>query len=77
MKKIKPVETDEDGNITFNLNSDAANDDWIRAGRLHEKAMAGDQEAAAELKKLEETPMVFYTFDELNEITGGLLDDWP
>lgn len=77
MKKIKPVETDEDGNMVFNLDADEANADWIRAGRLLKKAQAGDEEAAAQLKKMEETPMRSYTFDELNEITGGMLDDWP
>jgi hypothetical protein len=77
MKKIKPVEKDKDGNIVFNLDADEANADWIRAGRLLKKAQAGDKEAAAKLKKMEETPMRSYTFDELNEISGGMLDDWP
>lgn len=77
MKKIKPVEKDKDGNIVFNLDADEANADWIRAGRLLKKAQAGDKEAAAKLKKMEETPMTFFTPEELEEIEKGFLDDRP
>lgn len=76
-KAIEPVEKDKDGNITFNLDADEANADWIRAARLLKKAKAGDTEAAAELERLQNTRMKSYTFDELNEITGGMLNDWP
>lgn len=35
-----------------------ATDDWLRAGRLQEKADAGDKEAAAELERMEAETLV-------------------
>ncbi len=35
----------EDGNIIERISMTAADDDWIRAGRLRKKAGAGDKEA--------------------------------
>jgi len=57
-KPVKAIEKDKNGNLVFNLAADAANADWIRAARLAHRAEAGDEEAAKELKRLQETPMV-------------------
>jgi len=57
-KPVKAIEKDKNGNLVFNLAADAANADWIRAARLARRAEAGDEEAAKELKRLQETPMV-------------------
>ncbi len=35
-----------------------SDDDWIRAGRLAEKARAGDKEAEAELERMNKAEMV-------------------
>lgn len=59
MKRKKVMITGElDGEKVFEIPMSAANDDWIRAGRLKVRADAGDKESAAELKRMEETPMV-------------------
>ena len=50
-----------DGEKVFEVDLTAANDDWMRAGRLKARADAGDKEAAAELKRMEETAMVEIT----------------
>ncbi len=42
----------------------AADDDWIRAGRLRKKAEEGDQEAAGELKMMEDTEMYYFEEDD-------------
>jgi hypothetical protein len=42
-KKIEPVEYAKDGTVTFNLYSNAADADWIRAARLKKRAEAGDK----------------------------------
>jgi hypothetical protein len=68
MKKLEPIETDENGEITYNLGSTAADMDWIRAGRLVQKAKAGDKAAAKELEELENTPMLEFTDEEMEEI---------
>ncbi|MGM0582926.1 MAG: hypothetical protein ACQETL_19775 [Bacteroidota bacterium] len=52
-KRVEAIEYDEDGNSIFNLGASAANDDWIRAARLKK------QGKLEELKKMEETPMVY------------------
>jgi hypothetical protein len=49
---IKPIEFDENGNITFNLTADAANDDWLHALRLFKRAVAGDEKAQHEFDRL-------------------------
>jgi len=41
----------------------AADGDWLRAGRLAEKARAGDQQAAEELKRMQDTEL----FEEEDE----------
>ncbi len=51
---------DEDGNIIKEIPMSAADDDWIRAGRLRKRAEEGDQEAAEELKKMEDTEMYYF-----------------
>ena len=56
-KRVEPVEYDEEGNLVYNLNSDLANDDWIRAARLKRKAEQGNEEAAKELERMENTRM--------------------
>ena len=58
MKRRKNMITGEvDGKKVFEVHYSQANDDWIRAGRLKRKADEGDKEAAAELKRMQETPM--------------------
>ena len=59
--KLKPAYItieDEDGNIIKRIPYTAAADDSIRAGRLREKAKAGDKEAARQLKEMENTQMM-------------------
>ncbi len=58
---------DEDGNIIKEIPMSAADDDWIRAGRLRVKADEGDKEAAAKLKEMENTPMYYYEEDDKDE----------
>ncbi len=53
-KHIKPIEYDENYNITFNLTGDATNDDWLHALRLLKQAMAGDEKAQQEFDRLSE-----------------------
>jgi hypothetical protein len=55
---VKPIDQDKKGNIILHLASTAADDDWLRAGRLASKAEAGDEQAAKELQELKKTPMV-------------------
>ena len=55
MKKLKPVEKDEEGNIPYNLHATAADVDWMQAGRLRRRAEAGDKAAAKELEEMENT----------------------
>jgi hypothetical protein len=57
MKKIESFFYDEDGHLVINASSTEANDDWLRALRLQEKADKGDEEAAKELAMMEATPM--------------------
>jgi len=56
-----------DGEKVFEVDLTAANDDWMRAGRLKARADAGDKEAAAELKRMEEAPMVEITSESESE----------
>ena len=57
LKRVKDVEVNEDGEITFNLSARASNADWIRAARL---LKAGKLD---EYKRLENTPM-YYIVEE-------------
>lgn len=57
-EEMKPFRYDENGVFWANPNCDAASDDWIRAGRLKEKARRGDKAAAKELAEFEGTPMI-------------------
>ncbi|GEM_PF-3091875 len=60
-KKYEEVpfqEVDENGETVYNIDADAANADWIRAARLKRKAEQGDEEAAKELEKRQNTKMV-------------------
>lgn len=63
-KPVKAVDKDKNGNLVINLAANAADDDWLRAARLARRAEAGDGEAAKELKRLRETPMVQVVEDE-------------
>ena len=68
--KLKPAYItieDEDGNIIERIPMTAANDDWIRAGRLWKKAEAGDKEAAKKLKEMENTQMMEVVMDDEDE----------
>ena len=58
MKRVKPIEKNKNGEIIYNLASDAGNADWIRTARL---LKAGKTEEA---KKLFNTPMYYLTNDE-------------
>ena len=58
---------DEDGNIIQEIPMTAASEDWIRAGRLRKKAEEGDQEAAEELRRMENTPMYYFEEDDEDE----------
>lgn len=51
---------DKDGNIIEEIPMTVASNDWIRAGMLRKKAEEGDQEAAEELKKMQNTEMYYY-----------------
>jgi len=65
--KLKPAYItieDEDGNIIKRIPYTAAADDSIRAGRLREKAKAGDKEAARQLKEMENTQMMEVVEDD-------------
>jgi len=55
---------DDDGNIIEEIPMTAADDDWIRAGRLRKKAEAGDKEAAKKLKEMENTQMIEWVDDD-------------
>jgi hypothetical protein len=57
MKKPEPIIETPDGILIIDGASTAANADWIRAGRLKERADAGDEEAQRELEELENTPL--------------------
>ncbi len=58
---VKAVERGPGGEIQFNLDADAANVDWIRAGRLKE---AGKHE---ELQELFDTSVYEYSVEEIEE----------
>jgi len=75
--KLKPVYItieDEDGNIIERIPYTAAADDWIRAGRLSQKAKAGDKDAARELEKMENTQMMESVEDDEVEHDNGVED---
>jgi len=55
LRKLKTVD-EEKGVFTPGATLDG--DDWIRAGRLRDRAAKGDKKAAAELKAMENTGMV-------------------
>ncbi len=57
-KKVEPFIYNKKGEVIgFNLNADAAIDDWIRSARLKSKADEGDEEARKKLDELENTSM--------------------
>jgi hypothetical protein len=68
LKKVEAITKDKDGVITFNLNADLGNADWIRTARLPK---AGQE-------KRFNTPMykVIEEDDpEFDEIEGEIYDD--
>lgn len=51
-----PVSFDENKNRpVLNFSSTLLNDDWIRSARIKEKADAGDEDAKAEITRLDST----------------------
>ncbi len=75
--KLKPVYItieDEDGNTIERIPYTAAADDWIRAGRLRQKAKAGDKDAARELEKMENTQMMEAVEDDEVDQDDGFGD---
>lgn len=48
---------DEKGKVIKRIPMTAADDDWIRAARLKKRADTGDQEAAEQLKQMEDSQM--------------------
>jgi len=52
---IPLYEYTEDGVLQLNMCSSEATDHWLRAARMKRLADAGNEEAAAELKRMEET----------------------
>jgi len=52
---IPLFERTKDGFLKLNMCSSEATDHWLRAARLQRLADAGNEEAAAELKRMEET----------------------
>jgi len=69
--KTKPVYSisveDENGNIVEQIPMTLADDDWLRAGRLREKAKKGDKKAAKELKKMENALMVSISKEKIHQ----------
>jgi len=57
MKPIEAIEKDKNGDLVFNLCTDEANSDPIRAARLLKKAKAGDKRALKKLKEMENNQM--------------------
>jgi len=53
-----PFEYTEDGRLVINMDTTAADSDWIRAARLKKLAEEGDKEAAKKLAEMEATEMV-------------------
>ncbi len=64
-----------DGNIIERIPMTAADDDWIRAGRLRKKAEAGDKEAAKKLKEMENTQMMVVVEDDEDDESDKSLKD--
>ncbi len=56
-RKIVKITGEVDGKKVFEVIWSAANDDWMRAGRLKARADEGNKEAAAKLKRMQGTPM--------------------
>jgi len=56
-KKATITITDDEGNVIKEIPMSAADGDWLRAGRLAEKARAGDQHAAEELKRMQDNEL--------------------
>ena len=59
MKQAEAISYDDNGDLVLDFSADAANADWIRAGRLKKLADEGDEEAAQLLQELEDTPMYY------------------
>lgn len=57
-KPVKGLTRDENGVLIVNVAAMESNGDWIRAARLARRAEEGDQEAAQELERMDQTPMM-------------------
>jgi hypothetical protein len=57
MKKLEPITRDENGDLVIDLDADELNASWISSLRLQRRAEQGDQEAAAELKRRDGSPL--------------------
>jgi hypothetical protein len=62
-----PFYYNEDGRLVVNMDFTEADSDWLKAGRLKEKALAGDADAAKELARMERTKM-----EEMPDLTAAL-----
>lgn len=56
MKKIKPI-NEEDGETVYDLCSDEANSNFIRAARLKKASEDEDEAAKKKLELMQKTPM--------------------
>ena len=54
-KKIEPVSREDGVTVLGVATEDAV--DWLRAGRLRELASQGNEEARAELERMDNSPM--------------------
>lgn len=61
LEKIPVSETLSDGTKVYNLNSNAADADFIRTWRLLRRIEKGDESARKELEALENEPMYYDT----------------
>jgi hypothetical protein len=61
--RCEPVTYDEHGNLVMDVGSDEANADWMASARLLKRAQQGNEDAARELERRENTPMWFWVDD--------------
>jgi hypothetical protein len=57
-KPIHAVDIDDKGQPIFSMCATEADMDWMRAGRLSKQAKNGDQEAAKELERMNNSVLV-------------------
>jgi len=66
-----PFEYTEDGRLVINMDTTAADSDWLRAARLKRLAEGGDKDAARKLAEMEATEMV--EIPDLSDAIGAML----